>query len=137
MKCVFCRKCGSLVPMALERRSCKCGNVMGNYLPDGLRIELKLKNQAAVRIVGISNDFLREEFKGWDDPSYKGTLFKGTKSHIIIVLPFTTGDVLQIQPCPTCMDPSIRKIVDDKLVHYCSWCNKHWPLSDKQSKEDE
>lgn len=135
MKCMFCRKCGSLVPMAFERRSCKCGNITGNYLPDGTRIEVSIKVTKAARVVGISNSFLREEFEGWDDPSYDGTLFKSNNSHIVIVLPFTTGDVISIIHCPDCFELTVRLINNGELVHYCSLCNRYWSLSDIRSKE--
>lgn len=103
MKCIFCKKCGDLVPMTLpDVRTCECGNVRGRYAADGFMVEADIHDKSNARIIGINNMFLKEEPINWDDPLLKQTLFGIAKSNIISVLPFTTGDIITFRKCPKC-----------------------------------
>lgn len=98
MKCLLCLKCGDLVQMkSKEIKACGCGNVRGRYKPDGMTLEVKIESIMDARVVGISNDFLRQGKIPLSDPSYNGTLFRHYDSFIIIIYPFTTGDVVVLK----------------------------------------
>lgn len=103
-KCLLCRLCGDLVPLKLsEVRTCSCGNVSGKYMPDGNTIAIKLRKPDYARIVGINNYFLFENLEAWKtmsekNPEYdKESLFIKNNSHIVIITPFTTSDVVELK----------------------------------------
>lgn len=100
MKCLFCTKCGDLVALRNIMRSCECGNTSGVYI-DNITIEVAIDDPGTVKIVGIANSFLINEHMHFDDgvpgsfnddPNLS-SLFNKRKSPIIIVPPYTTGDV--------------------------------------------
>ena len=62
MKLLLCRKCGDLFKLDNVLRSCKCGRVEGNYLPDGDRA---VHNGKGV-VLGIANGDLASLVAGVD-----------------------------------------------------------------------
>ena len=97
MKMVYCKLCGDLVQMKRFVRGCSCGNVCGRYDRNNLSIELKINREGSASVVGINMDLLTGKFVrrtgGFDNPQYKNSLFGREKSHIVVTIPFTTGDV--------------------------------------------
>lgn len=97
-KLLFCKKCGELVPMSFTLKQCKCGNVKGKYLSGGSTIAVDIKSLSEARLVGISNMFLQEKNIPFDHPIYDNTMFQERMCPIIIVYPYTTNDVVSLNP---------------------------------------
>ena len=105
MKCLLCLNCGSLVQMKSEERVCDCGHVKGKYLANNVDIALKTSNIGQIRIIGIENAWLQESLKkvvSFPDELYGSEAQEGMKPYslfirqrcpIIVVFPFTTGDI--------------------------------------------
>lgn len=97
MKLLLCKDCCELIQMTSEIKRCSCGKVQGRYQQDGMTLEVNIVNPMNARVVGISNSFLSEDRFDFDHPSFEGTIFKREQSHIIMVYPYTTGDVVPME----------------------------------------
>lgn len=105
MKLLLCLECTTLVQMKSEEKACDCGHVKGKYLEDNFTIAVKSNNLDKVRIVGIANDWLQKAVKGddfpypippentWEIPDLNSLFFQRGRP-IIMVYPFTTGDIV-------------------------------------------
>ncbi len=99
VKLILCRLCSDIICLRGDCiRECSCGNVRGKYAKDGQTALVRFKQMGDARIIGISNSFLLEKNISLDDPIYQGTLFGERKSNIIIMFPFTTGDIEYLDP---------------------------------------
>lgn len=73
MKLLFCERCGDVVKLRRDYRSCECGHVGGKYLSDGWHAEVS----ADAVVLGVANDTMRralEAFKAGSDDSGHRTL---------------------------------------------------------------
>ena len=76
MKLLACDRCIDLVPLKHEYRSCECGNVSGQYLPNDEDVEVRVEDWSSARLIGLPNDvrYGRSEREycyliPWDSPT--------------------------------------------------------------------
>ena len=94
MKLLFCKICNHLVQLENDIKQCKCGNVIGRYLPDDSTIEMSFLYGNFVQIIGISNRYLFSDSEY--SPSRDGGFFAEQNS-AITKIPLEEADDVKIK----------------------------------------
>jgi len=65
MKVICCDVCQSFIPLSSVWQQCRCGNISGVYLSDGLHAQVVIEDKTRGRVIGVPNS-IRYGFKRED-----------------------------------------------------------------------